>query len=286
VASSVSERLLRLGAIGAVALFLGPALAHAVEVWRTDEEFSYGFLILPVALAVVWLQRRTLRASVGRGSWWGLPLIGLAIALTLLSQRTDINVLGGLAVTPLLIGVALFLWGWRTARLLVFPSVYVLFGLALYRGLLSSLGFSLQEFTAVGAGSIAPLLGLAVDRDGLILRSTAAAPRTYAFVVAQACSGMSSLLSLLALTSLWIYSTRGSLASKAIVLLGVPPLVMLANTVRVTSVLAVANSLGQDAALGFFHGASSLVLFGLSLLGLLALGRLVGCRLPTPAISS
>jgi exosortase/archaeosortase family protein len=63
-----------------------------------------------------------------------------------------------------------------------------------------------------------------------------------------------------------------------VVLFSVVPLTIFANSLRVTLVLVVANFFGQDAALGFFHGASSLVLFGLALGGLLGVSRLVGCR--------
>jgi exosortase/archaeosortase family protein len=63
-----------------------------------------------------------------------------------------------------------------------------------------------------------------------------------------------------------------------IVLLSVAPLTIAANSTRVALVLLVANLFGQEAALGFFHGASSLVLFGLALSGLLAISRVVGCR--------
>jgi exosortase/archaeosortase family protein len=96
---------------------------------------------------------------------------------------------------------------------------------------------------------------------------------------------MSSLLSLLALAALWMYATRGGVAARISVFAGVLPLVIVANTIRVTLVLAVAANFGENVALGFFHGASSMVLFALALVGLLALSRMVGCRLPTLATS-
>jgi exosortase len=119
----------------------------------------------------------------------------------------------------------------------------------------------------------APLLGVGLARDGLVLRSD-----QFAFIVAEACSGMSSLISLLALAVLWAYLTRGTLPARAAIILSVLPLVIVANTARVTLVLLVAWHFGQDAALGFFHGASSLLLFGISLGGLLLVSRIVGCR--------
>src|SRR5260370_25011861 len=89
---------------------------------------------------------------------------------------------------------------------------------------------------------------------------------------------MISLVSLLALAALWSYAARGRRSSRMMVLLSVAPLTIAANILRVAVVLLVANVFGEDAALGFFHGASSLVLFGLALAGLLAVSRVVGCR--------
>jgi exosortase len=269
----------------AVGVLVWPAFAHAIEVWSTDEEFTYGFLIAPIALAIVWWRRTDVRRSLGHGSWAGLAIVGASILLMLISRRTGIHNLAGIAVSPLLVGVAVYLWGWRTARILMFPSAFLLFGLALYRGLLSSVGFVLQDITAGGAAFAGRAVGLDVVREGLVLHSATSMPQ-YAFVVAQACSGMSSLLSLLALASLWIYATRGSLLGRATVIAGVLPLVVLANTTRVTLVLLLASKFGEDAALGFFHGASSLVLFGVALGGLLMVSRIVGCRLPALATSS
>jgi exosortase len=137
----------------------------------------------------------------------------------------------------------------------------------------------------MGAAWAARVIGLDVVRDGLVLHSVTASP-AYAFVVAQACSGMSSLLSLLSLAALWVYATRGSLPGRVAIFGAVLPLVVIANTVRVTLVLFVGASFGEDAALGFFHGASSLVLFGLALAGLLLVSRMVGCKLPAFATSS
>ena len=270
--------LLGIGVLAALAAFIVPAYVHAVAVWSLDEEFSYGFLITPLALGMVWWQRKALFASIGRGSNVGLAIVVFALVLTLVSRRMGINALGGIAISPLLFGTVVYLWGWRAARVLAFPIAFLIFGLGLYRGLLNSLGFALQNITATGAAFAGQALGLHIVREGLVIQS-----QTFAFVVAEACSGMSSLLSLLALAALWTYTTRGSLPGRVAVFFSVLPLVLLANTARVTLVLLVANWLGQDAAVGFFHGASSLVLFGLALSGLLLISRLVGCKLLSTA---
>ena len=273
----------RRGAIGVLApialalsilALIWPALAHAEDVWATTEEFSFGFLIIPVSLAVIWWRRRRLFESVGPGATRrGLAVIFPSLLVYLVGWRLGIHALAGVAVPPLLLGISMFLWGVGAGRVLAFPLGFLIFGLGLYRGLLDSVGFALQGITATGAYVLAHGLGIAVQRDGLVLSSD-----RFAFIVADTCSGMSSLVSLLALAALWTYAARGSLAGRAAVVMSVVPLVILANSTRVALVLLGASNFGQDAALGFFHGASSLVLFGLALSGLLLISRMVGCR--------
>jgi len=269
---------------GALVLLTWPAFAHAIEVWSTTEEFSFGFLVPPVSALLIWWHRAELRASLGRGANSGLAIVFVALAVYLLAYRVGINALAGFAVVPLLLGVVVYLWGWAAGRVLAFPIGFLAFGLGLYRGLLDSVGFAMQGVTATGAAALASAAGVGVVRDGLVLRSSGFASSEFAFVVAQTCSGMSSLVSLLALAALWTHVAQGKLGARFAVLASVLPLVILANTMRVSLVLLIASSYGQEAALGFFHGASSLMLFGLALAGLLVVSRVVGCKVPRLAI--
>lgn len=273
----LQQGLVPLGVLLATIAVVWPAFAHAIEVWSTTEEFSYGFLIPPVALGVIWFRRHALLSSIGQGSTGGLVIVITSLIVYLAAQRQGVHALAGVAISPLLLGAAIYLWGWQAGRVLAFPLGFLVFGLGVFRGLLDTVGFALQGITALGAGTLAKMIGLPVTRDGLVLSSD-----RFAFIVAEPCSGMSSLVSLLALAALWTYVARGSMTARAAVLLSVAPLAIFANSVRVTAVLVVAQLYGQDAAIGFFHGASSLVVFGLALGGLFAVSRLVGCYAFSP----
>src|SRR5215471_8757191 len=106
----------RLALAAALGMFVWPAFAHAIEVWSTDEEFTYGFLIPPIAVALLCWRRGALMRSLRQGHWTGLLLVAGSIVMMLVSRRTGFNALAGIAVTPLLIGAAAYLWGWRAAR--------------------------------------------------------------------------------------------------------------------------------------------------------------------------
>src|SRR5213595_3674390 len=88
--------LLHLVVLLAVIALLAPILGHAVEVWSADEEFSYGFLIPPITLGLLWWKRAELRQSVGPGRTSGLLVVVGAVLLILLSRRMSINVLAGI----------------------------------------------------------------------------------------------------------------------------------------------------------------------------------------------
>jgi len=265
--------------VGLVTLLLAaPVFLHAYLVWSTTEEFSFGYLVLPISLGLLFWRRAAIRRGLGPGATGGLGIIIPALALYVAAARLGIHALAGIALPALLIGEAVYLFGWRTGRAVLFPVGFLVFGLALFRGLLDSVGFALQGITAVGAYTLAHAIGIPVIRDGLVLSS-----QTFAFIVAEPCSGMSSLVSLLALAALWTYVAQGSLAARAAVICSALPLVVIANSTRVALVLLVAQTAGQDAALGFFHSLSSLVLFVLAACGLVLVSRMVGCKTLLPA---
>ncbi len=90
-------------------MLLYPSLAHAVDVGSTTEEFRFGFLIVPIALSLVWWRRAELRASVGDGSGWGLVLAVATLLVYVAAWRMGIHALAGVAVSPLLLGAAIYL---------------------------------------------------------------------------------------------------------------------------------------------------------------------------------
>jgi exosortase len=277
--TSLGRTLPRAVCVVAACLVCWPAFAHAIGVWSTTEEFGFGFLVPPVSIFLLWLRRSELRRSVRAGADAGLIVVVCALLVYVLAHRVEINAVAGLAIVPLLLGCVIYLWGWRAAGVLGFPIGFLGFGLGLFRGLLDTVGFAMQGLTATGAGLVTQMAGLGIAREGLVLRTN-----DFSFVVAEPCSGMSSLVSLLALAALWTHLSQGKLPARIVILASVLPIVLLANTIRVSLVLLIASTHGQEAALGYFHGASSLVLFGLALAGLLFISRVVGCKAPRFAI--
>src|SRR5262249_26420420 len=149
----------------------------------------------------------------GRGATVGLvPLLG-GLLLLLAGSRSGVHAVAGAAFLPTVLGTIIYLYGIDAARVVAFPMALLTASLCLYRGLLSSVGFALQEVTARGSAGLAGLLGAPVHRSGVDLFVD-----RFHFVVAEACSGMSSLVALLCLGTLLAGLTLAPLLRRLILL--------------------------------------------------------------------
>lgn len=259
--------------VGVLVLFW-PVVSHAIEVWSGDEQLNFAFLVLPLLAGLLWWRRYSLRALARpSGAPTGLAIVALGVASFVLAERLDARSPAAATSAVVLFGLVVYLWGWPLGRALAFPIGMLAFTLSLQQTLISPIAFWLQNVTANGAATLSHIIGLPIVQEGLVLRGD-----QFAFIVADTCSGMNSLLPLLTLAGVLLYTVRATLVGALGVLASVLPLVIVANTIRVESVLLVASRFGQDAAEGFFHGASSLVLFGLAFAGLLIVTRVARCQ--------
>ncbi len=237
------------------ALYL-PVAVHAAGVWTLDQELSFGFLLPPAAAGLVWLRRRELRASLAAGSGLGLVPLTVGLLLFVAGFRSGVDAIAGASFLPAAIGAAAYLHGLAAARVLLAPAALVSAGLSLFRGLLAPLGFALSELTARCSAALAALGGLPVRRSGVDLFAGDAH-----FVIAQSCSGMDSLLALLSLGFVVVALAGASLPRRLLLLGLVVPVVLLANVLRVTAVLALSQPFGVAAGEGLPHQALSAAVF-------------------------
>lgn len=249
-----------------------PAFLHGVDVWSHDEEFSFGYLVPPLAVGLLWLRRRDLLRSLGPGANIGLFPLCLGLLLLLASKRTGVHAIAGAAFLPTTIGLVAYLYGIAAARVVILPTTFLALSLSLYRGLLNSVGFPMQQITARASADLASVLGTPVRQSGVDLFTG-----KFHFVVAEACSGMSSLLSLICLGLLMVGLARATMARKVVLMVLILPIALLANTLRVTLVLVLSRPLGMDVVNSLLHGTMSAVLFIFAMILFVLAGSILGC---------
>jgi exosortase len=178
--------------------------------------------------------------------------------------------LSALSLIIVLAGLVWEFWGIKTARAMAFPIGFLLFMIPIPSILMQKITFPMQLFSSSVAEASLKALEIPVLREGNIIHL----PHN-TLEVAEACSGIRSLMSLLALGVIFAYFTKSKLWQRTVLVLACFPIAIVVNSLRVSATGILANYYGLSVAEGFFHGFSGYVLFIVAFLLLLALGFLL-----------
>jgi exosortase len=257
----------------AVALLLSlyaPVLYYMVIHWSRVEDYSHGFLIGPLAAYFAWERRGKLRRAVIAPSWWGLvPLAlgSLALAIGRLgSELMNLRVSFVLS----LIGLVLLLLGRQVFRVLAFPLLFLFLMVPLPQSLVNVVAFPLQLVAADLAVNVLYLLRIPALREGNIIHLANAQ-----LFVAEACSGLRSLMALFTLGVVLAYFFRKSTVERLVIVLSTIPIAILVNSFRVALTGILTHRFGEQAAGGVVHATEGLFTFGIAFVLLLAEARLL-----------
>jgi exosortase len=165
-------------------------------------------------------------------------------------------------------GAVVYVWGPAHVRLLWFPIAFLLLMIPIPGIVFNRIVFPLQLVASdFGARSLA-MVGIPVFREGNVINLA-----HMSLEVAEACSGIRSLISLFTLSLLYAYFTEPRLALRVVLVLATVPVAIVANGVRVAATGVTANFYGVAAAEGFFHSFSGWIVFGVAGAMLLAVHR-------------
>lgn len=268
-------RLLLLGApflLAALAWLYAPTVSWLWKSWQSDEYYAHGPLLPLIALYLMWQKRAELVVAWrGRPQKLGFPagLIYVALVLQFLGTLVDMNIVRALqafSIPLLLLGIARYIGGKAFARELRFALFFLCLAVPLSGPLVETLTVPLQNYAANGASICLGLLGIAVERVGVNLYTP-----HFHFVVAVPCSGLKTSITLLTMGVLIAHLMPNLSRAQRFVLCALSvPFALLANTLRVVAIVAVGVRYGQEAAEGFLHNFSGMLLFAVAL-GLLFL---------------
>jgi exosortase len=243
-----------------------------LQVYWKGEDYSYGPVVpMVVAGLFVWKWRKKLHALPLSTATSGLAVIlaGVTIYWVGVKAANPRLVAGSLEV--LIFGLILYLAGWEWAKELWFPCAFLLFMIPV--NFLDQYGFQLRIFVAQISTSLLNVLSMDVYREGTGIYSTA--NRFLPLEVADPCSGIRSLMALMALTSLYGYVTMDQSWKKWVLFLSSIPLAVLGNLARITTVALVAQGFGQDLAMKIYHDYSGYIVFSLAILCMIGLGAML-----------
>jgi exosortase len=231
-------------------------LGEMVTQWSNDDNYSHGFLIPFISGYFIYEKRQQLADLPTQPSRAGILLIFFAL-LVLIAGHTAIEYFSmRSSLIILLCGMTLYLFGWPTTKLAALPLLYLFFMVPIPYIIYDAVAFPLKLFVAKYSVFVLKLAGMPVIREGNIIMFP-----EIVLEVADACSGIRSLISLLALSVACAFMTQQKTGARIAVALSAIPIALLTNGIRVIVTGILSRTYGASVATGFFHEFAGLSVF-------------------------
>jgi exosortase len=254
-----------------------PGILQLAEVWRTVEYASHGFLVPLVALWAATAHREELRSLTPRPMRGGGLLLAVVAALYLVALVLRNPTALGLVAVATVVVTVLALRGVAWVSTLRFSLAYLLFMVPLPTGWVTPVIVQLQILVSSIAVEILQQIGVSIFREGNVLTL----PGGVSLFVAEACSGITSIVTLVPLAVFLAYFTQRTLPRRLILVAAVIPVAMLGNLLRVLLTIIVAIRFGADVATDeAVHTWAGIGTYVLGCLALLAVGALMKRLVP------
>jgi exosortase B len=225
--------------------------------WQTEQE-GHGPLIIAASLWLVWQSRERLRStkiSPAPVTGWVVLLLGLA--LMFLARTQAILTVETFSMLPVISGCVLLAMGWPSFRVLAFPIGFLFFAVPMPDTLIDAATVPLKVFISDQVTSILYAAGYPIAQNGVMIMIG-----SYQLLVKDACSGMNSIFALSAIGVFYAYAFRWEQKIRSLLLLAaIVPITIVANFVRVITLVLIAYYAGPDLLEGALHDLTGIGLF-------------------------
>jgi exosortase len=253
---------------GLLVLCYAPILYRMAQQWATDENMGHGFFVPVVAGFIAWRRLDTLAAEPRQPNPWGLVVVIFAGLLSLAATLGAELFTARLSFVIALAGVILYLGGTRWVKLLLFPLGLLLFMIPIPAIIYAQLTLRLQLLASELGEMLITLMGIPVLRAGNTLQLP-----SQTLDIAEACSGIRSLLSLMFLSLVFAYFMDKKVWMRWALLAATIPIAIGANGIRV-ALTGLLSEIDTKLAGGLYHETEGYIVFIVALTALFATHRL------------
>jgi exosortase D (VPLPA-CTERM-specific) len=254
-------------ALPLIAWLYGTILARLFAQWISDPNFSHGIFVPAFALFVVWRIRKKLKTIEPAPSWAGLPLIALALFMLIVGVLGGEFFLSRLSLLVLLAGLIILFQGWTFFRAVLFSWAFLILMIPIPLVILQKVTYPLELLVAKLACALLSLAGVPVSRDGLFIRLPA--------MLLDVRHSAISILPLLTIAVIYGYLADKRKWVHVVLACSAVPIAVAASSLRIFGAGTLAQYWDPDAAEGFFHVYSGLLMFVVSLIMLFILHRMI-----------
>jgi exosortase len=246
-----------------------PILYRMCVQWATDENMGHGFFVPLVAGFVAWQRRDALLSIPRKPNGWGLFLVVFAACEALVATLGAELFTARLAFVIALVGVILYLGGTRWVKALAFPLFLLLFMIPIPAIIYAQLTLRLQTLASQLGEVLITAMGIPVLRAGNTLQLP-----SQTLDIAEACSGIRSLLSLGFLSLVYAYFADKRVWMRWALLAATVPIAIGANGIRV-AVTGALSQINTELATGMYHETEGYIVFVVALIALIATHKVI-----------
>jgi exosortase len=245
-------------------------ISSLVAQWWQDPNFSHGFFVPAFSVFLLWEKRHVLAGLQRSPSWWGLPIVLVSLSVVVVGVLGAELFLSRISLILLLAGLVIFFVGWNYFREILFPWAFLFLMVPIPAIIFNQITFPLQLLASHVASLVLPLAGVPVLREGNVINLPA-----MPLEVAEACSGIRSLMSLATLAIIYGSLMEKRTLIRVVLALASIPIAVAANSLRIVGTGLLVQYWDPDKAEGFFHAFSGWLIFVVSLLMLFLLHRIL-----------
>jgi exosortase len=268
--SARSTAAAALVAAGAVGWLYSGVIPPLVRQWAHDPDYSHGFFVVPLAAFFAWERRDALRRAAFRPSVFGLGIVAASLLCFVAGAFGSELFMTRVSLIGVVAGLVLFLAGREHFRILAFPLGFLLLMVPLPAIIFNRIAFPLQVLASRAGEAVIAATGVPVLREGNVLLLPGRA-----LEVAEACSGIRSLMSLVMLAIVLGYFTERRALTRVAIALAAVPIAVIANAARVAGTGVASYWISPAAAEGFFHTFSGWLMFVVAIGGLMLFHRML-----------
>ena len=266
--------------VSALAVAYREIVPKLVGDWAANDDYSHGFVIVPIIAYLLWKRRTALRTTPLRPVSAGLLIVLCGVGMLAAGVLGAELFISRVSLVVGLTGIVLFLAGWRHLRMVAFPLVLVLLTIPIPAIIFNQVAFPLQLLASRFGAATLWTIGIPVLREGnlITLASTT-------LEVAEACSGIRSLVALFTLSLVYGYFNERSMWKRAVLVVSIVPIAIVANALRVTAIGLAAHWYGPTVLDGPFHTVSGWLVFIVAFGVLLVVHRVISRRITHTVIA-
>lgn len=249
-----------------------PTMIGVAQVSWSTEQGGHGPLVMATGAWLLWreLTQSPAVATPGR-LMFGLPALAICLTVFILARITGTLEVEAFAMYGSIISGAYLLFGGALLRSIWFPLIYLAFALPPPESVVAAVTQPIKIAISEGAVWLLHAVGYPIASSGVTIQIA-----QYELLVAAACAGLNSIVTLSALCLLYSYLRHRSDPIPFVVMcIAAIPVAMFANFIRVLVLILLTYHFGEATAQGFLHDAAGLLMFSVALLTVFAIDQSV-----------